>query len=405
MGCLRASLVLGCAATAACFGSSSSPSDAGANFDVAAADISVGDATEPGDAAPGPDVGVDVTTAEAAADVSVPEAAPIDAASDAVPPEAAAADATTAEAGCADLCGGAPLCAGTVLATGQGAAQGLAVAGGSVYWLHYAPSDAGVQQEYVSGVATGGGAVQTVVSGLESLSPWAVDATNVYYAPYGPGSIVEQPLAGGSPTTLATGQNLPIAMTVDATYVYWVNFASYGNGGTVNAVPIAGGAVHTLAYGQGDLGTLTLDGDTLVFSVCLGSSAVRAISTSGTGLVTLATCSFGSALVASGGTVYGLASGAIDTIGEDGGAPATVVPSGVSGAFAVSGGDLYWPSNDTVTDCDGGSVTVGSIVRSTTSGGSVTTLVSGLPQVYGVTTDATSVYWSAADGTIAKAPR
>jgi hypothetical protein len=242
------------------------------------------------------------------------------------------------------------------------------------------------------------------LSGPPTLSPWAVDATNVYYASYYLGSLIEQPLDGGSPLTLATGQVQPFGMAVDATRVYWIDF---GGGGTLNAVPIGGGPVDTLATGPRYVSVLSLDGNTLVFG---GSTAgpIMAMSTSGTGLHTVsATDPFGELLLASGGVVYGLLAGEIEAIGENGGAPTTMVTCCVSqeSTFAVSGSEIYWGSNDVLTECDGGVVTVGSVVRATTSGGSVTTLVSGLAPVLGIAVDATSVYWSADDGTISKAPR
>jgi hypothetical protein len=44
------------------------------------------------------------------------------------------------------------------------------------------------------------------------------------------------PLAGGTPTTIATGQNNPFAIAVDATSVYWTEYADYG-GGTIKKAP------------------------------------------------------------------------------------------------------------------------------------------------------------------------
>jgi len=48
-------------------------------------------------------------------------------------------------------------------------------------------------------------------------------------------------------SNLASGQDLPSGVTVDATHVYWANM---GASGTVRRVPKGGRATETLASGQ-----------------------------------------------------------------------------------------------------------------------------------------------------------
>ena len=49
----------------------------------------------------------------------------------------------------------------------------------------------------------------------------AIDATNIYWAAYS--TIGKAPIAGGSVTTIATGQKGALSIAVDATNVYWLN--------------------------------------------------------------------------------------------------------------------------------------------------------------------------------------
>ena len=82
----------------------------------------------------------------------------------------------------------------------------------------------------------GSGTVTTLVSG--NGSPLAVDANNLYYGfqglgganTYGP--VFQLPLAGGTPTTLATGLYMVNGIAVDGANVYWAD-----NSGSVLRVP------------------------------------------------------------------------------------------------------------------------------------------------------------------------
>ena len=62
------------------------------------------------------------------------------------------------------------------------------------------------------------------------------------------------PIDGGNPTLLASGQEEPLDLVLDATSVYWINHG-YSNGnatgvGMVMKMPIGGGNPTTLASGQ-----------------------------------------------------------------------------------------------------------------------------------------------------------
>jgi hypothetical protein len=95
----------------------------------------------------------------------------------------------------------------------------------------------------------GGGNVVTLATQQAGPVAIAIDAQNVYWVNYvTSGSVMKVPLNGGTAVGLATA-DLPIALALDDTYVY---FAAQGNvttGGSIQRVPIAGGNAVTIASG------------------------------------------------------------------------------------------------------------------------------------------------------------
>ena len=64
-------------------------------------------------------------------------------------------------------------------------------------------------------------------------------------------------------TTLATGQVHPVGIVVDASYVYFTCFASDG---TVRKVGLAGGPVVTIASAQNQPGYMAMDAKSLYWT-------------------------------------------------------------------------------------------------------------------------------------------
>ncbi len=94
---------------------------------------------------------------------------------------------------------------------------------------------------------------------------------NVYWANDGDGTLMKVPKDGGSPTTLISGQTVPLCVAVDEKYLYWTNYPAAG---TVMALPLAGGAPIELACGQGSPSGIAVDA-TSVYWAAQGDNAVR----------------------------------------------------------------------------------------------------------------------------------
>ncbi len=155
---------------------------------------------------------------------------------------------------------------------------------------------------------------------------------------------------GVCPVVLASAQSGPIAIAVDQTNVYWVNYgdSSYPGAGELLGVPINGGTPIVLASSTFLANTVAVDGTNVFYAVDLGPSTP----------------------------------GAIMRVAPGGGPPVTLASNYEPEAIVVGNSSVYW------TDVSG------AILKVPTAGGTVTTLHSGGADLEGIATDGTNVYWA-----------
>jgi hypothetical protein len=258
-----------------------------------------------------------------------------------------------------------------------------------------------------AGVVLGDGAAPHPFTLVLSENPvdLALDGTSVYWADFSTGEIAKVPKSGGSPVVLWSSPTTPpLAITVDATNVYFGVRDTGQSADEVMSVPIAGGTASTLAsMGSVETGFLFAGPSQLywigpaIYSVPKAGGASMFLSTVG---------AFALALDAS--NLYFSGEDGIEALPLSGGRttffgfppnPEPMWPRQPGGAplpptaIVSDGANLYY-----AVDGDVGVATVGYIPI---AGGPGTVLATGRPSsVRAIAVDERNLYWIEGDGTM-----
>jgi hypothetical protein len=303
---------------------------------------------------------------------------------------------------CTDKCGGGR-CYRTLLdLTSSSGIVYLAVDASYVYFTQ-------TFEGTVSRVPRTGGSAVVLASSQDNPRSLAVDATNVYWGnaslTYGSGSVMKRALSGGDPIPLATGEPWPVFVAADANKVYWSNYPPQPP--IFMSVPIAGGPKTQFPMGDELTNAVqfSFDGSNLYWAGWYGKGGVWSTPLDGGGPIKPLTTldPYASNAVVFGSNVYFFAGSpsvppTIKKVPTTGGTAVDVVA--LSGSYLnVDAGGIYVGGATTVEGV------ANSIVRVSFDGATVTTLAVGASAPYAFALGDTEVFWVDKDLKIKAAPK
>jgi hypothetical protein len=231
------------------------------------------------------------------------------------------------------------------------------------------------------------------------LTMLAADENNLFLASTEAG-VVQEPLNGGAPVTLASPRGLPVSLTADATEVYWATFAIGG----IYSVPIAGGPVVELAADQTPSFGLAADDTNVYWTAGFNDGAapvgqVLMVPKNSPGQVSVLAANQADpwGIAGDGTSVYwtNTAAGTVMEVPVTGGVAITLAANQAApAALTVDSGDLYWVAAGSSSSGGVPVAGTGSVVKLPLSGGSPVTLATGqtAPR-WGLALAGHDVYW------------
>ncbi|OIQ99461.1 hypothetical protein GALL_183980 [mine drainage metagenome] len=313
----------------------------------------------------------------------------------------------------------------TALASKIGTPENLVVNGQYIYWV-----DGGrLNKTSISGAVTtvlqngtrdpvAGSTADIVVDGTYAY--WVNTVSSTSCSPSCTWTILRVPIAGGTPSQLASTNSEIVALASDANNIYWeergIGPVTTGCqcGSTIKAVPKIGGTVVTLVDGllngltSGSwipTGGIAVSGSAIFFADSTSTSyQMLEIPNTGGTVSILATVptNIGNAqnairsITAGSANVYWLDSGnsVLDSVPIVGGS-VTTLANGLNGPtdLAINASTAYWVESGASSGCCL-QMGAGQIRQVSLAGGTASTLVSGIDAPSALSTDTSNVYWT-----------